>query len=385
MRKLKDLFDDPLNAKCYFIADIAANHDGSLSKAKDLIHAAAESGANAAKFQNFKADSIVSDFGFKEIGKNLSHQKKWKKSVFQTYKSAELPLDWIEDLKEECRKKKIEYFTASYDLDFTRKIRDYTDIMKIGSGEITWHSHLKLIAELFPYVVLATGASNFNEVKKALSFFKKNKIVLMQCNTNYTAVDGEDPKITNERLKCINLKVLKTFNESFPKTILGLSDHTLGSLTVLVAIGLFNCKVIEKHFTLNNNDKGPDHPFSMNPQTWKDMVRKSEMIENVKNKKTDTINLIKKLSDQHDEINLCIGDGLKKVERNEKETVSIQRRGVYAKNNISKGQEINSEDIVCLRPHLKFSFSANEEIKMLNKKAKFNIKKNNPIRYKDLE
>ena len=371
MSKLKDLLDNKSNSACYFIADIAANHDRSLSKAKDLIHAAAESGAHAAKFQNFKAKTIVSDYGFKEIGKNLSHQSKWNKSVFETYESAELPFDWIEELKEECKKKKIEYFTASYDLDFTKKIREHTDIMKIGSGEITWHNHLKLIGELFPYVIMATGASNFNEVEKAMTFFQRNKLVLMQCNTNYTAFNGEDLLTTRERLKCINLKVLQTFSENFPEAVLGLSDHTLGSLTVLIAIGLFNCKVVEKHFTLNNNDKGPDHPFSMDPKAWKEMVEKSTMIEKVKDKKSDVLNLIKELSDQKDEIDLCMGDGLKKVEKNEKDTVSIQRRGIYAKKNIYKGQLVKPEDIECLRPHLVSSFSASDETKILNKKARF--------------
>ena len=203
--------------------------------------------------------------------------------------------------------------------------------MKIGSGEITWHNHLKLIGELFPYVIMATGASNFNEVEKAMTFFQRSKVVLMQCNTNYTAFNGEDLLTTRERLKCINLKVLQTFSENFPEAVLGLSDHTLGSLTVLIAIGLFNCKVVEKHFTLNNNDKGPDHPFSMDPKAWKEMVEKSTMIEKVKDKKSDVLNLIKELSDQKDEIDLCMGDGLKKVEKNEKDTVSIQRRGIYAK------------------------------------------------------
>ena len=257
--------------------------------------------------------------------------------------------------------------------------------MKIGSGEITWHSHLKLIAELYPYVIMATGASNLNEVKQAMSFFKKNKTVLMQCNTNYTAFNGEDFTTTRERLKCINLKVLKTYSENFPETVLGLSDHTLGSLTVLIAVGLFNCKVVEKHFTLNNNDEGPDHPFSMNPKAWKAMVEKSVMIEKVRNKKSDVLNLIKELSDQHNEIDLCIGDGLKKVENNEIDTVSIQRRGIYAKKNIFKGQLVKSEDIVCLRPHLDSSFSACDETKILDKKAKFDITKNCPIKYKDLE
>ena len=100
------------SSKTYFIADIAANHDGSLKKAKELIKLAAESGADAAKFQNFRAETIVSDYGFKSLKNKLSHQSKWKKSVFNVYKNAEVPLTWTKELKDTCSKHNIDYFTA---------------------------------------------------------------------------------------------------------------------------------------------------------------------------------------------------------------------------------------------------------------------------------
>ena len=87
------------NSKVYYIADIAANHDGNLERAKKLIYLCAEAGANAAKFQNFKADTIVSDFGFKQLKNKLSHQSKWKKSIFQVYEDASIPLRWTDTLK----------------------------------------------------------------------------------------------------------------------------------------------------------------------------------------------------------------------------------------------------------------------------------------------
>ena len=101
----------------YFIADIAANHDGNIERAKDLIYLAAEAGADAAKFQHFKAESIVSDLGFKAMGGQQSHQKKWKKSVFEVYQDASVSLDWTITLKETCEKAGIPFFTTPYALD----------------------------------------------------------------------------------------------------------------------------------------------------------------------------------------------------------------------------------------------------------------------------
>ena len=382
MNSLKNLFRNK-SKESYFIADIAANHNGSINKAKELIHAAAENGANAAKFQNFKAETIVSDKGFKELGKSLSHQKNWKKSVFKTYQSAELPIEWTEILKYECEKHNIEFFTASYDLKFTKFFRDYTEVMKIGSGEITWLNHLKLISSLYPYVLIATGASTLEEVKLAMSFFSNNNTVIMQCNTNYTASLNESKEQANKRFKCINLNVLEIFKKKFPKSILGLSDHTLGYMTVLTAVGLFDCKVIEKHFTLDNNDNGPDHAFSMNPKSWKEMIFETRELEKLQKSRSNLLNfLIEKFGKEN--INSCLGDGKKKIEVNEKETVRIQRRGLYAKKNITKGSKIRQEDIIALRPHIKNTFGADQENNILNKIATQNIMKDDSIKLEDV-
>ena len=110
-----------INHKTYFVADIAANHDGSLSRAKKLIRLCAKAGANAAKFQHFKADTIVSNYGFKNIGK-ITHQKKWKKSVYEVYKEASIDNSWTKYLRLECKKNKIDFFTAPYDIDYVKSV-----------------------------------------------------------------------------------------------------------------------------------------------------------------------------------------------------------------------------------------------------------------------
>lgn len=130
----------------YFIADIAANHDGSLRRAKKLIKLSAEAGADAAKFQHFKAETIVNDEGFKKTGK-VSHQSKWKTSVFEVYKEASINPKWTKILKKECDKNKIEFLTSPYDLDYVDEVNKYLKAYKIGSGDITWIEIIKRISK----------------------------------------------------------------------------------------------------------------------------------------------------------------------------------------------------------------------------------------------
>jgi N-acetylneuraminate synthase len=122
----------------YFIADIAANHDGDLNRAIDLIHLSAEAGADAAKFQNFRAPEIVSDFGFRSMEDQKSHQSKWQKSVFEVYESASIPLQWSEDLKQACVEAGIHYFSSPYDFEAVDLLEGFFPAIKIGSGDITW-------------------------------------------------------------------------------------------------------------------------------------------------------------------------------------------------------------------------------------------------------
>src|SRR5512140_3401442 len=210
------------NHPTYFIADIAANHDGSLERAKLLIRLAAEAGANAAKFQNFRAPKIVSDYGFRSLGGQQSHQASWKKSVFEVYAGASIPFEWTPELKAACDEAGIDYFSAPYDFEATDALVPYSPAIKIGSGEVTWHEALEYIAGKGLPVLLATGASDIGEVAAAVRLIRtiNPRLVLMQCNTNYTA--------SLENLRHVHLNVLKTYHAMWPDLILGLSDHTPG-------------------------------------------------------------------------------------------------------------------------------------------------------------
>ena len=153
----------------YFIADIAANFDGDLVRAKELIYLAAEAGADAAKFQNFLAKTIVSDRAFKTMGKQLSHQANWKDSVYDVYDRASLPVLWTEALRDTCSDAGIDYITTPYDLSLIPILSEYVSAWKVGSGDITWHEMIRTLSLDNKPLLIATGASNMNEVELAMS------------------------------------------------------------------------------------------------------------------------------------------------------------------------------------------------------------------------
>ncbi len=154
------------NHPTYFIADIAANHDGDLERAKLLIRLAKEAGADAAKFQNFSAKKIVSDYGFKSMGGQVSHQATWKKSVFEVYQDAEAPLDWTPILEEECNKVGIDYFSSPYDFESADMLDEYMPAYKAGSGLISWPEMLVYMAKKGKPILVSTGASDIGEVTR---------------------------------------------------------------------------------------------------------------------------------------------------------------------------------------------------------------------------
>ena len=303
----------------YFIADIAANHDGSLDRALMLIELAAEAGADAAKFQNFRAETIVSQKGFDEIGRKLTHQASWEKSVFEVYKDAEVPLEWTEKLVQKCNEVEIDYFTAPYDLSFIDFFADKMPFFKVGSGDITWKESLQRMCRHKKPIMLATGASTMAEVRAAVELIEEsgNPYVLMQCNTNYT---GE---ISN--LQYLNVRVLEEYRREFPKAILGLSDHSPGHISVLAAVSL-GARAIEKHFTDDVKRVGPDHAFSLDPISWKKMVDNTRVLE------------------------MCLGDGIKKIETNEIEARIVQRRAMRYRRDLKAGTSVLESDLIALRP-----------------------------------
>jgi sialic acid synthase SpsE len=337
----------------YFIADIAANHDGNLERAKMLIRMAKEAGADAAKFQNFRAPKIVSDYGFKHMDGQVSHQAGWKKSVFEIYQGASIPFEWTLTLKEECMQAGIDYFSAPYDFEAIDWLDSYVEMYKAGSGEIDWIEALERMASKGKPFFVATGASTIGDVQRAVhAILKINKqLVLMQCNTNYTA--------SPDNYNHLHINVLKTYATMFPDLILGLSDHTHALAPVLAAVTLGAC-VIERHFTDSNDRVGPDHKFAMNPQGWATMVDETRLLER------------------------ALGSSDKFITGNEQQTAIIQRRCLRAARDIQAGEIFSREMIDVLRPATPGAIKPNEIQSVIGTRALANLPEGKELRWTDL-
>jgi len=340
--------------KTYFIADIAANHDGELNKAKDLIYLAAESGADAAKFQHFQAETIVSDKGFRDMGSKQSHQSSWKKSVSEVYADASVSLNWTEELRNTCAKAGIPFFTTPYSLEVIDELNDFVPAYKIGSGDITWRDMVEKVARQDKPYFLACGASTLDEVVDAVSWAGaiNKKLGLMQCNTNYTA--------SLENFKYIHLNVINTLRQMYPSMVLGLSDHTPQHATVLGAVAL-GASMIEKHFTDDTTRVGPDHAFSMDSVSWREMV------------------------DRTRELELAMGAGVKRVEDNELETVVVQRRSLRANVNFKVGHKIQENDFIPLRPCPQNAIPPSEMTSIIGSTLRRDFEKGDYLTTKDLD
>lgn len=303
----------------YFIADIGANHDGDLERAKDLIHKCAEAGADAVKFQHFLAPKIVSGVGFRQLGGQMAHQAAWAKPVEEVYADASLNRGWTEELLATAKAAGTVWMTTPYDREATESLAPLMPAIKIGSGDITWTDSIGHIASQGRPVLLATGAADMDDTERAVNAILSHtrQICLMQCNTNYT---GSDDNFAH-----VNLNVLRAFAVKWPGMVLGLSDHTPGHTTVLGAVTL-GARVVEKHFTDDNSRTGPDHGFAMTPETWRNMVDATRELES------------------------ALGDGVKRVEPNEHDSIIVQRRCLRAVQDLSAGHILTQNDLEPLRP-----------------------------------
>jgi sialic acid synthase SpsE len=304
----------------YFIADIAANHDGKLERALRLIELAAQAGADAVKFQHFLAEKIVSDRGFQSLGGQQSHQARWQKSVFQVYQEAALPREWNAELKRAADRSRVHFFSAPYDLEAIAGLEAVgVPAYKLGSGDVNWPQIVQAMARTGKPLFAATGASDIADVKRLMDVLRPFNIAvcLMQCNTNYTG--------SLDNFRHVHLNVLRTYGALFPEAVLGLSDHTPGHAAVLGAVAL-GARAIEKHFTDDTSRGGPDHGFSMDPRTWREMVERTRELE------------------------AALGTGDKTVAENEKPTVVLQRRGVRVTRDLPAGHVLRAEDLEVLRP-----------------------------------
>ncbi|MBS1736252.1 MAG: N-acetylneuraminate synthase family protein [Bacteroidetes bacterium] len=327
----------------YIIAEIGANFDNSLTKAKELCNAAKEAGADCAKFQSFISEKIVSGKGFARMQLKGVHGT-WGRPVNEVFKDAEFPREWHAAIMEHCNSIGIDFSTSPYDfeaVDLCEQLK--VPFIKIGSGEITWLEMLEYIAKKNMPMILATGDATMSEIDEAIRTIEatgNNQLILLQCITNYPSM-----------IESANINVLKTYQSAF-NILTGYSDHSAGDVVILGSIALGGC-VVEKHFTLNKKDKGPDHPHSM------DVAEMTQMIQRIRQLET------------------AMGSTRKFVVEEEAETVTVQRRGLYAARSIKKGEVITAEDITALRPAL--GILPKYKNVVVGKTAKIDIDENEPI------
>lgn len=326
------------------IAEAGVNHNGSLIKAKKLIDKAKICGADFIKFQTFNPDDLV----LKKT-KKANYQKNKpidNQSQYDLLNSLALNQSQFFILKKYCIKKKIKFLSSPFDvnsLNFLNKLG--VEAIKIPSGEITNLTFLEKVGRLKKKTFLSTGMANLNEIETALKILKKNGlnnnlITLFQCNTAYPTPFAD-----------ANLGVIDLFKKKFSINV-GYSDHTLGIEASIAAVSL-GASVIEKHFTLSNNDKGPDHKASLNPEDFKKMVNAIRNIE------------------------LSMGSQ-KKLTNSEKKNIHFVRKSIVTTREIKRGEKFTTRNIAIKRPGN--GISPMLWYKYLNKTSKKKYKANQLIK-----
>lgn len=338
----------------YFIADIAANHDGSLDRALELVRLAKQAGADAAKFQHFTAQKIVSDEGFRSLGEQRTHQASWSKAVSEVYREASVPHDWTSVLKQECDRVGITFFSSPYDPAAVDHLDPFVPAFKIGSGDIDWLEQIEHIAAKRKPVILATGAATLGEVIRAVEVIRSmtSQVAVLQCNTNYTTSDAN--------FDHLNLRVLHTYATLWPDLVLGLSDHTHGLAAVLGAVAL-GARIIERHFTDDNGREGPDHAFALDPEAWAVMVAETRRLER------------------------ALGSPVKRISDNEEDTAVVQRRCLRAARDLPEGQVVQRSDIEVLRPVTPGALTPDLLSSVIGLRSTREIRSGEALRWSDLQ
>ncbi|NDO48596.1 N-acetylneuraminate synthase [Lachnospiraceae bacterium MD335] len=307
-------------SRVFVIAEAGVNHNGNIEIAKKLIDAASAAGADAVKFQTFRAESLVCKTAKKaEYQLGMTDRSE---TQYDMLKKLELTEQMHKELMEYCAKKKIMFLSTPFDIGSVKLLSKLgMQIFKIPSGEITNLPYLREIAGHQKKVILSTGMSNMNEVKAAVDVLKENgaaDIILLHCNTQYPTPVSD-----------VNLLAMVRMHEELGLPV-GYSDHTLG-IEVPIAAAALGAAVIEKHFTLNKNMEGPDHKASLEPQELK------RMVEGIR--KTE----------------LALGVGIKQASDSEKENRDIVRKSIVAASSIKKGEKYTEENLTVKRPGIGIS------------------------------
>ena len=300
---------------CFIIAEAGVNHNGDINLAKKLIDVAKDAGADAVKFQTFKAENVVTTNAEKAEYQKVTTGM--EESQYDMIKKLELTKYDFEELANHAKKKNILFLSSPFDegsVDLLDEIN--MPVFKIASGEITNFPLLKRIAEKGKPIILSTGMATLGEIEDALRVIREvgvDNVVLLHCVTSYPA-----------KMEDVNLRVIETLKHAF-KLPVGFSDHTPG-ITVPIAAVSLGAVVIEKHFTLDKDLPGPDHKASLEPDEMKKMVA--------------TIRDVEK----------ALGNGIKIPTKEEEEIKKVARRSVVAKVDVPEGTTITADMLDVKRP-----------------------------------
>lgn len=331
------------DAPVYIIAEMSANHAGSIENAKKIIHAAKAAGADCIKIQTYTPDTLTIDCDnqYFQIGDGT-----WGgENLYQLYGKAYTPWEWQAELKEEADKIGLDFFSTPFDkssVDFLEEIG--VEFYKIASFEMVDIPLIKYIASKGKPIIMSTGMSNLGEIEEAVEAVRSqgnNDFALLRCASAY-------PAITDE----MNLLTMKNMAETFQVPV-GLSDHSMGSVGAVTAVAL-GAKIIEKHFCLDRSIENPDASFSMNPDEFAQMVRDIRQAEK------------------------AIGQVRYGMSNQEKSNM-VFRRSIFCVKDIKKGETLTEENIRIIRPGYGLKPKYYEEI--LGQVALCDIERGTPMKF----
>jgi len=329
--------------KVYIIAEAGVNHNGNFNLAKKLVLEAKKAGANAIKFQSFKADNLavkkspLANYQKKKLDNASTH--------YQMLKKLELKKEEFKKLNQLSKKLNIDFISTPFDVSSAKFLNSLKiKFFKTASPDLSDYYLHKYLSSTNKKVIISTGMSTIPEIKKCIKFYKKKNIILMHCVSSYPAPDN------SLNLRCLSL--LKNLSSE-----IGYSDHSLDNTAAVVAVSL-GAKIIEKHFTLNNKMKEPDHFFSLNPKKLKEFVAQIRITEKM-------LGLKKKICQQ-----------------TEKEIKKISVKSIVASKNFNKGEKITLNNICLKRPNV--GISGFDIKKIIGKKLNKKIKKDQSIKFIDL-
>ncbi|SHM79629.1 pseudaminic acid synthase [Anaerosporobacter mobilis DSM 15930] len=341
------LQDKIKNQETYIIAEMSANHAGSLDRAKEIIYAAKESGADCIKIQTYTADTITMNCSNKYFQIDSGT---WKgENLYSLYQKAYTPWEWQPELKEVADKIGIDFFSTPFDktaVDFLEEMG--VEFYKIASFEVVDIPLIEYVASKGKPIIMSTGMATLCEIEDAVNAVRSqdnNQLALLHCASAY-------PAITDE----MNLKTMVNMKEIFNVPV-GLSDHSMGSLGAVAAVSM-GASIIEKHFCISRDNNNPDSSFSMEANEFATMVNEIRAVEMA-------IGKVKYGPTKQEEGNLRF------------------RKSIFAVKDIKAGEQLSADNIRVIRPGAGLKPKFYNEV--IGKVARYDISEGTPIRFESVE